>query len=47
METAGQHARGATIVDWNRQTGAPDNVVILMRYDQARFEGRMRAALRA
>ncbi|WP_374558302.1 nucleoside hydrolase [Thermomonas sp.] len=47
VETAGQHARGATIVDWNRQTGAPDNVAILMRYDQARFEAMIEAALAA
>lgn len=47
VETAGQHARGATIVDWNRQTGAPDNVAILMRYDQTRFEAMIQAALAA
>ena len=47
METAGQYARGATIVDWNRQTGAADNVVILMRYDQQRFERMIEAALAA
>ena len=47
VETAGQHARGATIVDWNRQTGAADNVAILMRYDQARFEAMMGRALAA
>lgn len=40
-------ARGATLVDWNRQTGAPDRARILMRYDQARFEARVRAALAA
>lgn len=47
VEMAGQHTRGATIVDWNRQGGAPDNVDILMRYDQARFEGMLEAALAA
>jgi purine nucleosidase len=47
VETAGTHARGATIVDWNRQTGAADNVAILMRYDQARFEAMIEAALAA
>ncbi|WP_449447321.1 nucleoside hydrolase [Thermomonas brevis] len=47
VETAGQYARGATIVDWNRQTGAPDNVAILMRYDQARFERMIQQALAA
>ena len=38
-------ARGATLVDWNRQTGAPDRARILLRYDQARFQARVRAAL--
>ena len=47
VETAGQYARGATIVDWNRQTGAADNVAILMRYDQARFDAMIEAALAA
>ena len=47
VETAGQHARGATIVDWNRQGGAADNVAILMRYDQARFEAMIERALAA
>ncbi|MDR0182850.1 nucleoside hydrolase [Lysobacter arvi] len=40
-------ARGMTVVDWNRQAGMPDRFRILMRYDQARFEGRIRAALAA
>ena len=47
VEMAGQHTRGATIVDWNRQGGAPDNVDILVRYDQARFEGLLERALAA
>ena len=47
VETAGQHARGATIVDWNRQTGMADNVAILMRYDQQRFEHMIETALAA
>ena len=47
VEMAGQHTRGATIVDWNRQGGAPDNVDILVRYDQTRFEGILEAALAA
>ena len=47
VETAGQHARGATIVDWNRQTGAADNVAILMHYDQGRFEAMIERALAA
>ncbi len=40
-------ARGATVVDWNRQCGRPDRARILMRYDQDRFEARVRAALAA
>lgn len=36
-----------TVVDWNRQNGLPDRFRILMRYDQARFEGLIRAALAA
>lgn len=47
VELEGRHARGATIVDWRREGGAPDNARILMRYDQARFEARVRAALAA
>ena len=47
VEIAGQHTRGATIVDWNRQGGAPDNVDILVQYDQTRFEGMLEAALAA
>lgn len=40
-------ARGATLVDWNRQDGGPDNTRILLRYDQARFERLVREALAA
>ena len=47
VETEGRLARGLTAVDWNRQTGAPDNARILLRYDQARFESRVEAALAA
>ena len=39
--------RGATLVDWNRQTGRPDNCELLMAYDQARFEALVRQALGA
>ena len=40
--------RGATVVDWDRrQPGRPDNVAILMHYDQARFEAMVRGALAA
>ena len=47
VEMAGAHTRGATVVDWNRQSGRPDNVAILMRYDQAAFEEQIRVALAA
>ncbi|MCW5581603.1 MAG: nucleoside hydrolase [Luteimonas sp.] len=40
-------ARGATVVDWNRQTGRPDRARILLRHDQRAFEARIRAALGA
>lgn len=43
----GRHSRGSTVVDWRRQSGRPDNVRILMRYDQARFEAMIRAAVAA
>ena len=38
-------ARGATVVDWQRQLGRPDNARILMRYDATRFHARIRRAL--
>ena len=42
VELAGRHTRGATVVDWQREDGRPDNAAILMRYDQAPFEALMR-----
>ena len=45
VELAGGLARGATLVDWDRRGGDPDNAAILMAYDQARFEARVRDAL--
>jgi purine nucleosidase len=47
VETEGRHTRGATIVDWRREEGRPDNVRILQRYDQVRFEALIAAALAA
>jgi purine nucleosidase len=47
VETEGRHARGASIVDWRRESGQADNVRILLRYDQARFEALVEAALAA
>jgi purine nucleosidase len=34
VELNGTFSRGATIVDWNRQTGQPDNCDLLTAYDQ-------------
>lgn len=47
VELEGGLARGVTVVDWNRQSGRPDNARILLDYDQARFEALVRAALAA
>ena len=47
IELEGRHTRGATVVDWLRHEGAPDNAAILRRYDQGRFEALIRAALAA
>jgi purine nucleosidase len=47
VELAGGLTRGATVVDWGRRQGRPDNAAILMRYDQAQFEAMVRAALAA
>ncbi|RDZ26999.1 nucleoside hydrolase [Lysobacter silvisoli] len=47
IELDGRHGRGATIVDWRGEGGEAARVSILMRYDQARFEGLIQAALAA
>lgn len=49
VEVALSHgiARGATVVDWNRQGGRADNAAILVRYDPQRFHARVAAALAA
>ena len=47
VELGHGHARGMTVVDWNRQSGRTDRFRILMRYDQARLEGLIQAALAA
>ena len=47
IELQGGLTRGATVVDWQRRGGRPDNARILQRYDQARFESLIRAALGA
>jgi purine nucleosidase len=38
VELDGHLTRGATVVDWQRRSGAADNAKIAMRFDQARFE---------
>ncbi|WP_240095914.1 nucleoside hydrolase [Thermomonas flagellata] len=47
VEVAGIHTRGATVIDWNRQTGDADNARLLRRYDQALFERLLAEALAA
>ncbi|KFN51761.1 hypothetical protein N790_04190 [Arenimonas malthae CC-JY-1] len=47
VELEGRLSRGATLVDWQRRTGRPENAWILLEYDQARFEAQVRAALGA
>jgi purine nucleosidase len=47
VETEGRHARGATVIDWRRESGRPDNVRILQRYDHAGFEALVAAAVAA
>lgn len=47
VELEGRHSRGATVVDWERRSGAPDNATILIDYDRIRFTGLMRRALGA
>ena len=45
IELDGGLTRGATIVDWQRRSGQPDNANIVRRYDQAKFEAMLEAAL--
>ena len=47
VELEGRHTRGATIVDWRREEGRPDNVAILRRFDQMAFEALLEGALAA
>ncbi|MBP3974852.1 nucleoside hydrolase [Pseudoxanthomonas spadix] len=47
VELAGILTRGATVTDWNRQTGRPDNARLLLAYDRRRFEALVQAALAA
>lgn len=47
VETEGRHSRGATLVDWARRTGQPENARIVMAIDHAAFEARIRGCLGA
>ncbi|MES2669451.1 MAG: nucleoside hydrolase [Pseudomonadota bacterium] len=47
VELTGAESRGATVVDWNRRSGRPDNAEILTAYDQSAFEALIRKALGA
>ena len=47
VELSGRFTRGATVVDWNRQDGAPDNAHLLMGYEQTMFQALVRGALAA
>lgn len=47
VELEGRLSRGATVVDWQRRSGQPDNARIVLDYDQAAFEARVRGALGA
>ena len=45
IELAGTLTRGATVVDWDRRGGAPDNARIVRRFDPACFEALVARAL--
>lgn len=47
IETGGALSRGASVVDWGRRTGAPDNARIALRYERERFYRMIRTALGA
>lgn len=47
IELAGTLTRGATVVDWDRRSGAADNARIVRRFDPARFEALVARALGA
>ena len=47
VELDGRLTRGATVVDWQRRSGAPDNAKLALRFDQARFEALVAAGLAA
>ena len=45
VETRGEWTRGATVIDWNRQTGRADNVQIALEVDTRAYFGRVKRAL--
>jgi purine nucleosidase len=45
IETGGTHSRGATVVDWDRRSGAPENARIALGFSRERFESLIRRAL--
>ena len=47
IETRGEWTRGATVVDWNRQTGRPDNAAIALDIDREVYFRRVQEALGA
>ncbi len=47
IEMTGGLTRGATVVDWEGRLQRPANARIILGVDQARFEGRIKAALAA
>jgi purine nucleosidase/pyrimidine-specific ribonucleoside hydrolase len=47
IESAGRHTRGATVVDLHHRSGQPDNALVAVALDQARFWDLVVAAIRA
>ena len=47
IESGGALSRGASVVDWARRSGAPDNARIALRYERERFHRMIRVALGA
>jgi purine nucleosidase len=45
IETGGALSRGATVIDWDRRSGAPDNARIALRHDRDAFFALIRRAL--
>jgi len=45
VELDGRLTRGATVVDWQRRSGRPDQARMALRFDQARFEALVAAGL--